>query len=396
LLTKDTDRDAQASLQHVVLTFDPINGRRLYVNGVPTGDVDPRSGGSLSDWDDAFAFVLGNETSNNRQWQGVIKLAAVHNRALTQVQIQQNFAAGVGERYFLLFNVSSLVNLPKSYIMFEGSQYDSYAYLFTKPTFISLDPTVVPGSIPLKGVRIGINGAEAHVGQAYATLDTTIGTGYSPTSGQLLADVGTIVALEKGPTADLFFLTFDQIGTNLHASTDPTPVSQPAVDAAPQSDIGVRTFDQLNQSMASITGVPATTASVALTYQTLKQQLPTVPSIEAFLASHQTGIAQLAIKYCAALVDDTAKRAAFFPGLNVGGGSASAYFSGQPNRDLVIDPLLQRVVGTALPSQPQPADVRIELNALIAKLVASPSSDIATVTKASCAAVLGSGALTVQ
>ena len=84
--------------------------------------------------------MLGNETSSNRQWQGVMRLVAIHNRALTQDQIQQNFAAGVGERYFMLFNVSHLVTVPQSYIMFEASQLDSYAYLFTKPTFISLDP----------------------------------------------------------------------------------------------------------------------------------------------------------------------------------------------------------------------------------------------------------------
>ena len=57
------DRDAQASLQHVVLTYDPVNGRRIYVNGKYTGDADPRGGGTLGDWDDTFALVLGNETS---------------------------------------------------------------------------------------------------------------------------------------------------------------------------------------------------------------------------------------------------------------------------------------------------------------------------------------------
>jgi hypothetical protein len=45
LLTRDTDRDAQASLQHVVLTYDPVNGRRLYVNGNFTGDMDAEKGG---------------------------------------------------------------------------------------------------------------------------------------------------------------------------------------------------------------------------------------------------------------------------------------------------------------------------------------------------------------
>ncbi len=77
LLTAAADRDAQAALQHVVMTFDPINGRRIYVNGKATGDIDPLGGGgSLSDWDDSFALVLGAETSLGRQWQGVMRLVA--------------------------------------------------------------------------------------------------------------------------------------------------------------------------------------------------------------------------------------------------------------------------------------------------------------------------------
>jgi hypothetical protein len=57
LLTNDDDRDAQASLQHVVMTFDPVSGRKLYVNGNFTGDSDALGGGSLSNWDDTFALV---------------------------------------------------------------------------------------------------------------------------------------------------------------------------------------------------------------------------------------------------------------------------------------------------------------------------------------------------
>ena len=94
-----------------------------------------------------------------------MQLVAIHNRALTLEQIQQNFAAGVGERYFLLFSVSHLVDVPQAYIMFEASQLDSYAYLFTKPTFISLDPNASLANIDIKGIRIGVNGAEAKVGQ---------------------------------------------------------------------------------------------------------------------------------------------------------------------------------------------------------------------------------------
>jgi Concanavalin A-like lectin/glucanases superfamily len=401
LLTKDTDRDAQASLQHVVLTFDPVKGRQLYVNGNPTGDVDPRSGGTLADWDDTFALVLGNETSNNRQWTGVLRFVAVHDRMLTPAEIQQNFSVGVGERYFLLFNVSALTGMPKSYIMFEGSQYDSYSYLFHKPTFISLDPAAKPGSIVIKGMRIGVNGAEAQSGQAYANVNTTVtDASYSATTGQLLSEVGTVIGLQKGPSADQFFLSFEQIGTQTNVRTEPTPVTQPPVNLPPQSDIGMRTYEQINQSMSRITGVPTTQAGVRATYLQVQQQLPPVPSIEAFLASNQTGVAQLAIKYCSVMVDTPAARAAFFPALNANLSMPGSAQFGGANNDILVVPLLQNVLlqktdGTDLVSQPTNSEARAELNSLIDKLVAKGANS-GTVAKAACGATLGSGVLSIQ
>ena len=151
LTTAADDEDLQATLQHVVVTYDPVNGRRIYVNGEFTGDIDPVAGGTLADWDDRFAFVLGNEVSGDRQFQGVFRLVAVYNRALTLEQIRQNFQAGVGEKFFLLFSISHLVDVPKAYIMFEVSQFDSYGYLFNKPTFISLDPRRDAGQHPDRG-----------------------------------------------------------------------------------------------------------------------------------------------------------------------------------------------------------------------------------------------------
>ncbi len=73
LSTADADEDLQATLQHVVVTYDPVNGRRIYVNGVFTGDIDPIAGGILVDWDNSFAFVMGNEVSNDRPWAGTIR-----------------------------------------------------------------------------------------------------------------------------------------------------------------------------------------------------------------------------------------------------------------------------------------------------------------------------------
>ena len=394
LLTRDTDRDAQASLQHVVLTYDPVNGRRLYVNGNYTGDADAEKGGTIGNWDDTFVFLLGNETSGNRKWQGTLRFAAVYNKALTQEQIQQNFAAGVGERYFLLFNVSALTGMNQAYVMFAVSRYDSYSYLFDKPVFISLDPAAKPGSIAIKGMRIGVNGAEAKVGQAYAPLDVTVtDANFTAGVGQRLADVGTVIALEKGPDSDLFFLSFDQIGSMTHVRTDPVPpVPATPEDKPESSQQGVRTFAEINASFAAITGISMNDANVKSTYALVEQQLPTVPTIEGFVASHQVGVAQLAIEYCSALVESN-QAAAFFPGLNLAAAPAVAFAS----TNALIDPLYANGVGLNLLTQPADADVRTELNTLVGTLSScggSCASDrTKTITKAACATVLGSAAV---
>ncbi len=400
LSTADDDEDLQATQQHVVVTFDPVNGRRIYVNGAGTEDVDEQSPGNLTDWDDTFAFVLGSEVSSNRQWKGKLRLVAIHNRALTAEQIAQNFAAGVGEKFFLLFSVSDLVDVPDSYVMFEVSQFDSYSYLFNQPAFISLDQDAQPNNIRVQGMRIGINGREASVGQAYRNVDTTITTDSYTASGQVLSDLGTIIALEKGPESDEFFVTFERLGDNTNVVVEPTPL-QPAApaDSDPVSDIGLRTFDEINATMAATTGVSITNANVQATFNTIKQQLPTVENVEGFLSSHQVAVSQLAIEYCNALVEDNSLRATFFPGFSFGA-SASAAFDSNAERDLVIDAILDNVMGTGLASQPNSATVKTELNDLIDKLTACGGGCAAdrteTVVKAACAATLGSAALLLQ
>ncbi|MCU0757965.1 MAG: LamG domain-containing protein [Steroidobacteraceae bacterium] len=402
LLTAAADRDAQASLQHVVVTYDPVNGRRIYVNGNYTGDADRLGGGSLADWDDSFALVLGNETSGNRSWSGVLRLVAIHNRALSAPQIQQNFAAGVGERYFMLFNVSELVSVPQSYLMFEASQYDSYSYLFDKPTFISLDPAARPDNIPIRGLRIGINGNEAKIGQAYVPLNATVtAANYSATAGQRLSDVGTVVALEKGPESDLFFVSFERIGSRTHAPAEPpAPAPAPAVDPPEvASDVGMRTFEEINATMSTVTTVPATRAEVRATYELVKQAMPVRETIEGFVASQQTGVAQLAIEYCNALVEDPTLRAAYFPGMDFAA-PASAAFGSPAARDLAFNPLLDRMLGVNVGTQPNRAQARAELDALAARLTSCGAGcapdRTRTVVKASCAAVLGSAATLLQ
>ncbi|MEE9343169.1 MAG: LamG domain-containing protein, partial [Gammaproteobacteria bacterium] len=146
--TVDDDEVLQATLQHVVITYDSVNGRRIYVNGELNGDPDTVTPSNLNDWDNSFAFVLGNEVSNDRQWQGTIRMVAIHNRALSSEQIVQNFEVGVGEKFFLLFNVDAHSGLENSFVVFEVSQFDNYSYLFTNPVFIVIgENPVAPQSL---------------------------------------------------------------------------------------------------------------------------------------------------------------------------------------------------------------------------------------------------------
>ena len=108
--TPDADEVLQATLQHVVVNYDPLNGRRLFVNGVEEISADPsldaEVGGSLANWDDGYAFVLGNETSGLYPWRGTIRFLAIHNRVLTPEQVVENYDVGVGQKILVAFSIA--------------------------------------------------------------------------------------------------------------------------------------------------------------------------------------------------------------------------------------------------------------------------------------------------
>lgn len=404
LSTPDADEVLQATLQHVVVTSSPVDGRAIYVNGELVSDLDPAAPGTFADWDDTFALVFGNEVSSDRLWQGTLRLVAVHNRALTPAQITQNFDVGVGEKFFLLFSISDVINVADAYVLFEVAQFDSYGYLFAQPHFITLTPSSVSG-VPLEGMRVGINGAEANVGQAYGNLVTTLESAQFGDLGQPLSPLGAVLPLEKGPSDDEFFLTFDRLAGETFVRTAAPPLVIMPEDLPPAERIGVRTFDEINATMAAVTGVDPETPAVDMTFQNLRQSLPTVENPSGFLASHQVAIAQLAIEYCNALVEGP-NAASFFGGFDFSQPPASAYAGNARNQ--VIDPLIDAIMGIGVMDQPDFTDVRYELgyvvsegsprpDNLVDRLINSPDSpDSAAIAKGACAAVLGSAVTLVQ
>ncbi len=429
LSTEDAGEILQSSLQHVVASYDPINGRKIYINGELIDVADPiTSPTSIANWDNSFALVMGQSAANNSTWLGQIRMAAIHNRALTDVQIQQNFDAGVGAKYFLLFSIAEQIGIADSYILFQAAQFDDFSYLFEAPTFINLNPQWSPVNFALRNLRIGINGKEAAAGQAFANLDVTIGPGYSADNGQPLSSLGAVIELEKGQQSDEFFLTFEFLNGVSSPFTDP-PGSGPLPPAAPLShigevsDIGVRLFDEINASIAAMTGVAVTNSSIDTLFRRYRQQLPTVANIDAFLSSHQMAIAQLALTSCSERVEiDRA-----LPTGDAGRGlfvdvdfnePASLAFNSASKRARVTDPVLNAVLLASVGTQPDPARIRELLGAstrptlttslgaytydsLITQMLSNPnatdnSERTAQIAKAVCAAAVGSAAMLIQ
>jgi hypothetical protein len=154
--------------------------------------------------------------------------------------------------------------------------------------------------------------------------------------------------------------------------------------------------------MSGMTGVPHTDSQVAGTYDLVYQAMPVQPGIASFISSQQMGITQLAIKYCSALVDNTSWRASFWPAFDWNLPLATA-FSPPPLN--VSDPIIDRMVGRNLDTQPLAADVEAELHTLIADLRAALGScgtcgtdaeKVENIMKGACAAALGSAAMLVQ
>lgn len=413
--TPDADQVLQASLQHVVATFDPINGRRIYVNGELIDIDDEGQGAVLRDWEKGFAFAVGNEVTGaaNTQWKGSVRFLAMHKRALSADDIGKNYAQGVGARYLLLFSISELIDLPESYIVFEVQQMDDYGYLFSAPFFTNLNDLTPSSPITLRGIHIGVNGIEAPTGQVFANLNTAISADKIVDKRQPLSRLGTVVEVKTGPTDDVFFLSFDQIGDLTYDRGTPAMVEPSPLAITPEQPLlGLRDFAEINATLSYLTTIPTT--AVSELYQKVEQQLPTLTNMDGFLSAHQMGITQLAVAYCSELVNDTGRRSTYFNhdsvSFNFAASPAAAFTT--EGRDQIIEPILRKLLAGEVPNtegapspllnQADPDQLRTHLNDLIDSMAASCSANCTSAERtkttviAACAAGMSSAVMLLQ
>jgi hypothetical protein len=387
------DEDLQDTLQHVVVTYDVFRGRRIYVNGVFTDDVDEQGGGPLSNWDPNQVLTLANSRFGDRPWQGRVQLAAIYERALTDAEIQTNFLAGIGRRFLMTFDLSQYA--PGTSLRFVVREFDDYSYLFCEPTLTTTNPS----GFRISNIRIAINGQISVSGQAFTHVDQPI------TQSQMrLSELCSIIP--KGPqgvAGDSIALDFEFLGSYTNPIVENNPPAPPPVDDTElRPTLGLRDFDRINATFAALTGVnPVTTPSVAAAFTALQQQLPSANDLRTFLATHQVGISNLSIEYCDALVDTPALRSGVFGSFNFD--AAQTDFSQQTTRDALTVPLVSRLYGTNLSEQPSHAEVAGTLDSLVLTLAApctnGTTCDAArtqTIGKAVCDAVLTSAAVSIH
>jgi parallel beta-helix repeat protein len=82
------------ALTHMVFSRAATGKAVVYVNGEIQTEDSIR--GDLSNWDDGFPLVLGNEPTGDRPWLGELYLVAVYCRALSHGEVERNYAAGEG------------------------------------------------------------------------------------------------------------------------------------------------------------------------------------------------------------------------------------------------------------------------------------------------------------
>lgn len=482
----DTDMNenlVQTSLQHVVMTYSQADGRRIYVNGVPKAcetdvpgggdyptpcpsvDTGEKDNGPLTQWDPGYLLSLGSDTNGRNQWLGKIKFFAIHNKELTEREIKMNYDAGVGQKFNLLFNISDFKNNPswdpamsigdRSYIWFEVAVFDDYSYLFSEPRFIDLDYNKSPKpsvNFAFRGVRIGINGKQGTVGQAFTKLGkSNVPTDPSNIPTNLTAGLkivnpdpvlltrlqgeqygvtpasGTVIPQDLGEKTDQFFLTFEMIGGLIDASTSTGQklTLNPVYNSdSPAFVVGLRTFDEINASMSALTGVDA--ASVVADsnglkgFDSIKSQLPDKESVDTFSSSQQTAIASLAGVYCNKRVEDQnivsgGKTRAQYFGVNdsVFTSNVATAFSGGStgaNATAIVDNIVKNMVTNVNTlGSGDPSGINTELVSLAAYLLGETHTcdtnlnptctgpeRTKAIVKAMCTAVLSSAVVTQQ
>ena len=376
-----TDDVVATELTHVVMTYDNMSGgRKIYVNGQLAAEETLQ--GDMLNWQDDNLFILGNEATNNRLWQGVFKMVAIHNVALNGAQVVQNFDAGAGAITSLRFDVASILGAP-GYVEMQAYEMDPFAYVFARPKLVS-DAT----GVQVKNIRIAVNNNVPVAMQTFRRVDTMV-----MQSGQEISALGALIPSDLGMNLDQFHLEFEVLGGQTGTAESipgPTPPLPPADVAEP--DVGVRTFSQVHDTMAALTGISQGDNDVRNRYNELRDQLPPTADALGFGPAQQIAIQRLATTYCGEITNSNTRCRNFF---NIG----DCRVDNAAAKDAIAGAVIDKTAGVNLANQPdRTASIAALVGIMDAENCANGCNDVAgrQVLQAVCAAGLASSAVTIN
>lgn len=434
LQSDDGDEVLQATQQHVVVTYKRGSPRKIYVDGALVKQDTIVPGTNFDNWfgpASSYPFVIGAESDGSNGFQGKIRLLALFNEELSAEHVLQNFEAGVGQKFALMFKIGHMDDVDannkgtmhdQTYVMLTAEEFDNFSYRLFNPRLAVLaqDPLIsaTTGNISMKSMRIGINGLEPETGQAYGRLNTTVTWSLTarpeatvPGSMRSLTNIlsstnhdfgsgsvavpnkasGTVIAKQVNVTTDQFFIKFAELGGRTDVVVPGTvTVATPdySTNTASSNDYALKTFDEVYATMVNLTGVnpnvgsvdPDTASIKELYFNVIRASLPTIADATTFVAAQQVSIARLGFEFCSALVDDSTKRAAMFPGFDFSGNMATAFEANNgAGKQIIAQALAEKFVGTNLttpanmPNNAPTAQTVVDI--LITNLDANPNQN---------------------
>lgn len=183
-------------------------------------------------------------------------------------------------------------------------------------------------------------------------------------------------------------------------SPGPAPLPTPTVQVDALS-VGIRHHEQLYQTFAELTGIPAGNWGMRQHYKHVTGSLPTTNNVQTFLSSNQVAVTRLASEFCGLMMDTTQvdgvthRRGEIIQGVNID--QALSSFT-TASRTLVASNIVNTFFGQDILS-PEEEDAAIAelvdvMNRLSVTVNGSPAPDVRSIIKGACTVALSSGYVT--
>lgn len=155
--------------------------------------------------------------------------------------------------------------------------------------------------------------------------------------------------------------------------------------------VGIKNFEQINQTMSAVTGVPITIRDVERVYRDVASQLPSDNDIKSFAANNQVAITKLASEYCDYAVRQSSIRSQIWPNINFGQSPNQSLTTERQN--YLVERTMEQFWGSGVLDRNQELVSGLELRTLIIDLLQGApqnSSSTQMVVKGVCIATLAS------